>query len=250
MSVRNLSAADGPPRDRSVDGTPTDRGLGTQPSKQEVRLRSSGANSAGPPVTWHPPAPRSGLAGYWDRFVGPGMTAIESWILLVGGLTVAALSLAVFWTGKDQDFAAWQVVILGLIAFDIAGGVIDNATSAAKRWYHRPGVGTRQHLGFIALHIVYLAYVSVVFVERPWWYFGVFTALLMLCAVIVEAVPLFVQRPVAMALYAASIAISMLGFAAAPGLEWFVPLLFLKLLIGHLLREAPFRPGDERLTLS
>jgi hypothetical protein len=30
-----------------------------------------------------------------------------------------------------------------------------------------------------------------------------------------------------------------------PGLEWVVPFLFLKLLLSHLLKEAPYRPATE-----
>ncbi len=33
--------------------------------------------------------------------------------------------------------------------------------------------------------------------------------------------------------------------AVIPGLEGFVPFLYLKLLVSHILREEPYRPEDE-----
>jgi len=35
-------------------------------------------------------------------------------------------------------------------------------------------------------------------------------------------------------------------FAAPQGLEWFLPLFYLKLLISHVLREEPYRPEPYR----
>jgi len=37
--------------------------------------------------------------------------------------------------------------------------------------------------------------------------------------------------------------IAAFGVAPIPGLEWFLPIFHLKLLVSHLIKEAPFRPA-------
>ncbi|MFQ5859417.1 MAG: hypothetical protein ACE5LU_27785 [Anaerolineae bacterium] len=45
-------------------------------------------------INWDPPAPRGGLAGAWDRFVGSGATAAEIWLqaapAIAAGMAVPA----------------------------------------------------------------------------------------------------------------------------------------------------------------
>jgi len=37
-------------------------------------------------VDWTPPAPRQGWRGEWDKFVGPGQTRAEFWLILAPSL--------------------------------------------------------------------------------------------------------------------------------------------------------------------
>ncbi|MFZ0613588.1 MAG: hypothetical protein WAM73_15220 [Desulfobacterales bacterium] len=50
-----------------------------------------------------------------------------------------------------------------MLAFDIVGGVTTNATSSAKRWYHRSGQTALNHMGFIALHLLHIFLVAWLF---------------------------------------------------------------------------------------
>lgn len=68
------------------------------------------------------------------------------------------------------------------------------------------------------------------------------SAYLLLSALVVLAVPLYLQRPVAFIAYGGAILINYYVVATPRGMEWFVPILFLKLTLCHLLLEAPFRP--------
>lgn len=54
--------------------------------------------------------------------------------------------------------------------------------------------------------------------------------------------PLYLRRPAGFGLYAASVLLSLYAFVHPPGMEWFLPLFYLKLLLGHMLPEAPFQP--------
>ncbi|QBD80329.1 hypothetical protein EPA93_31910 [Ktedonosporobacter rubrisoli] len=82
--------------------------------------------------------PRAGIGGVWDRLAGPGATAAENWVNLTWVLlfTIAALAYPLL---SHLKWNFWQLLLVGLIAFDIAGGISVNASPAAKRWWNRPG---------------------------------------------------------------------------------------------------------------
>ena len=46
--------------------------------------------------------------------------------------------------------------------------------------------------------------------------------------------PIYLQRPLSMILYLGGLVINTYLFAAIPGLEWFLPVYFLKLLVSYL----------------
>jgi hypothetical protein len=56
-------------------------------------------------------------------------------------------------------------------------------------------------------------------------------------------VPLYLRRPVALAVYAGVLLISIYVLPQPEGLEWFLPLFCLKLLVSHLPKEEPNRPS-------
>lgn len=184
-----------------------------------------------------PPPPRSGFLGFWDRFVGPGTTPAENNLTLLSGLLGTAFAL---WLLLDQRASGLQLVLAGLLAFDIFGGVVANATRAAKRWYHRPGVRPYDQLGFVALHLVHLGLVAWSFRAGDWLFFGIFALVLLLSTLLILRAPPYLKRPLALALYMASLLLSLYAFGPTLGLEWFIPLLFLKLLVSHLIPEKTF----------
>lgn len=187
------------------------------------------------------PVPRAGVLGVLDRFIGPGATSAEIVLQLVPSVLAAiaaptyALSLPITWT-------PWQLGLLALFGFDLSGGVLTNATNAAKRWYHRPGQGWRQHLLFVASHLFHIGSVALFFRGGDWAFFGSVSAYLLLAAGLILSVPLYLQRPIAFGLYGLSLIGSFYLLTPMPGLEWFLPLFFLKLLVSHLLNETAYRP--------
>lgn len=195
-------------------------------------------------VQWIPPEPRHGASGAWDRFVGPGATAHEEMVQLVGGLALSAFIGAHLYVQRESlGWSALQVIVAALLVFDITGGIITNATSAAKRWYHRPGHdGLRAHLPFIAAHGVHLLLIAALFRGMDWAFFAVLYGYLLASAVLILRMPLYLQRPVGYTLFCFGILIALYIFAPTAGLEWFVPFFYFKLLVSHLLKEAPFTP--------
>lgn len=193
-------------------------------------------------MDWNVPAPRPGLAGAWDRFIGPGATASEEIVQLAGGAAIGLVACGLYVMERGVP-AEWGVaLVLVLIALDLGGGIGTNATGAAKRWYHRPGQGWPQHMGFIAVHLVHVALVSWLWAADGAAFFLGTGGMLLVASGVVLGVPLHVQRPVAFCVYALVLLAAQLPWLAAPGLDWFIPLLFLKLILAHLVVEAPFAP--------
>ncbi|MFQ5342951.1 MAG: hypothetical protein ACE5F6_15545 [Anaerolineae bacterium] len=200
-------------------------------------------------IRWTPPEPRPGLAGAWDRFIGPGATPAENW-LIVGSAVVGGLALPLYTIFKGLGWSPVQLVVAGLIAADLAGGVAANTASPAKRWYHRPGQGFTQHLTFVAVHVGYILLIAWLFhAPARSFFWGVF-GYLIAASLITLASPLYLQRPVAALVYCGAILLNSYVLTPPAGWEWFVPLLFMKLVVGHLVKEAPFRPEPHAAAVS
>ena len=107
-------------------------------------------------IDWETPEQSKGLGRVVDELIGPGATRAEIVLVfvvgIIGGCAVIAYQYVV---GLGWDLL--QLIVGAIIAFDIAGGVIANATSTAKRWYHREGQGFKQHFGFVVVHFIHLS---------------------------------------------------------------------------------------------
>ncbi|MEM9901610.1 MAG: hypothetical protein AAF865_09690 [Pseudomonadota bacterium] len=178
------------------------------------------------------PQPRPGFLGSWDRFVGPGMTKGET-LLLLGSMVVSG-SLVAF--HLHVLGLTWPLVALGaLIAADVIGGAVCNMTETTKRWYHRSEQRPRDHLGFIAVHVIRIIVVAWAFRGDGFdlIYAMSISSWLIASAVIVLYAPAALRSPLATLLFAVALGLSLYALGPTPGLEWFVPVLFVKLLIGH-----------------
>ena len=188
---------------------------------------------------WNPPEPRRGLAGEWDKFVGPGQTRAELLLILIPSLA-AGLLVPAYAVIAKLGWSIFQLIVAGVMAFDLMGGVITNATTAAKRWYHRPGQTWKKHIAFIAVHAFHLALAAWLFRGLDWIYFAVFYGYLLASSLIITRSRISLQRPVALLLYVGVVILSIYCFAPVHGMEWFIPVFFLKLLVSHLPKEVPF----------
>lgn len=184
------------------------------------------------------PLPRRGLLGSWDRLVGPGMSRAENALVLsAGGVGSVAATL---WA-MDAEADWFAVLIAAILGLDVIGGAVCNATDTTKRWYHRPEAAPAHHFGFVVLHVAHVALVAWAFRGSAFdfSYFAVIGGAVVVCSLLVLASPLYLKRPVAAGLYLVALALAFYGVGPTPGVEWFVPALFLKLHIGHLVPERP-----------
>ncbi len=198
-------------------------------------------------IEWTPPKPRTGLAGEWDKFIGPGATEAELWLQLAGALGLTAvLTLTNISQRSELNWTSWQWFVFLLFAFDLSGGILTNATATAKRWYHRAGQRFMDHFGFVALHGIHLAAVAWLFRGSDWGYFGLYFGYLLLGTAVLLRTPLYLKRPLALLLFSGTLLLNNSLLQPSPGLGWFIPFFFLKLLVAHLLPEAPFTPENPK----
>lgn len=190
------------------------------------------------------PAPRAGMLGALDRFLGPGTTNAEATLILAGAVLLT-LAVAVEGSAKSLPWNAIQWALALLLAFDIGGGVVTNATASAKRWYHRPGQGFRQHFGFVAMHGIHVFLIAWLFRDADWLYFAVMFALLVASALALLRVPLYLQRPLSLLLVGVAVVVELSVLGPTIGLPWLGTLLFIKLLVSHLVYETAFAPTEQ-----
>lgn len=193
-----------------------------------------------PPIDWQVPAFRTGPVGWLERLAGPGATGAEL-VLQFATATAAAAALALYAVLGGLEWTWWRILIACLLAFDLAGGAVTNATSSGKRYYHARFVGFGKKMWIVATHFAPLL-VGWLYRDGDWIYGGALYGYALLAATIVLVVPLYLQRPTAVTLYLVVVIVSPHAFGSTPGFEWFVPLYFLKLLVSHLPREEPYRP--------
>lgn len=217
--------------------------VGAAPTEMSGREDRSDTH-LGAVVDWRLPPGRS------DWLMGTGATRAERvtvWIATAIGVA------AVLWTGST-DWAWWQWALVAVLAFDVAGGVTANALNSAKRQYHgssaRETGAARRVLTssslFTAAHLhpflVVLAIPGATWAWALFWYVACTSSVLA-----VGRVPLYLRRPVAFAAVT-TLLIAGLAVSAPAGLGWFGPVLALKLVAAHAVREEPYRPANEHRT--
>lgn len=192
-------------------------------------------------ISWETPATPPGLAGRLERFMGPGKTRSESAVETVGLIGCALLLAAGLWeSGAALEWTAGQLVVVALAGLDLIGGVLTNATNAAKRWYHRADRGARRaRLVFVSAHLLHLAAVGLYVLSGDLAWTAGNAVLLLGGAAAVEFAPVHLRRPVSMAVLMAAVLVNLFWLPVPAALAWFAPLFFLKLLVCHLVPEAP-----------
>ncbi len=194
-----------------------------------------------PTIQWDYPEPKSAL----DRFVGPGATRAELALQFIpaGLAAMAWVGIAIL---QQWGWSVLQLVLAGILMVDMVGGVATNATSSAKRWYHRPGQGVGAHLGFTAVHAVQPLVVTLLFDRGNWAFLVGSYGYLMVAALTILLCPLYLRRPLAGSLLVGGFFLALYVLPVPSHFEWFLPVYYTKLLMSHLLREEPYRPDLER----
>lgn len=190
-------------------------------------------------INWNYPEPNKGLKGYWDKFVGPGASLAENALTLVSA-SVAAAALIFYQYAHNLNWSGWQQLLAIFITFDLVGGVVANSHRSAKRWYHRHGQSAKHHLNFVATHILQIILVAWAFAAMNWSFVAIAYSALLISALVVIFAPAQIQRSVALLMASLGVVLQCYVLLVIPGFEWFIPVLFIKLLTGHLVYEEPY----------
>ncbi len=192
------------------------------------------------PIKWN-------YSGGGDPLCGTGATSAER---------VLAYGMAALFTGiilvlnhcqGGPNAEGWRIALLAFFAFDIAGGAVANMLNSCKRFYHtslKPGEGFEARLAknptlFTAIHIhpmvaAYFFYGSVL--NAAIWYI-----LLQASVAMILALPLYLRRAGATAVTVLALLASQSFLPLGAGLEWLIPCLFIKMVLGHAVQEEPYR---------
>ncbi|MEM8533633.1 MAG: hypothetical protein AAGF95_22515 [Chloroflexota bacterium] len=211
-------------------------------SSQPHPVSASSINNL-PNVRWYVPPLRAGLAGQWDGFIGPGATRAETWLILGASIFGAVLPL-LYAVSYNPGWSILQLIVAVCIGLDLWGGVVAHATSTTKRWYHRPGQSFIQHFLFVCAHVLHIALLAWLFRALDWYFVGVIGGYLLITTLLILKAPLYLRRPLALLVCCGALIVNSYVVAPTPGLEWFVPVLFLKLIIGHIVPEEPYLPME------
>jgi hypothetical protein len=183
-----------------------------------------------------------------DWLLGTG--AVPGERRLVGTATVATTAVAAaVAAAQEVTWSWWQWTLVLVLTVDVAGGVVANALGSAKRLYHSPvppGLSLpqrvlRSHVGFAAVHVQPFVLAVLLPDATLGWAAAWYGVCLAGTAAVVRA-PLYLRRPLAAAVV--TVAVVAAPLAAGPaGLAWFGPVLALKLVAAHAVREEPYRPA-------
>ncbi len=187
-----------------------------------------------------------------DFMAGTGATLAEQVLGYVAGFLGASVYVYLYFTGS-LDWAWWQYILAGFLAFDVAGGVVANALNSCKRFYHTPARANelpsarwfKNHMFFSSFHFHTLLaawlFGSGDLLYGVFWY-----SFLLVGTFVVTRTALYLQRPMSFLLIVLALLLNMYVITPVPGFEWLVPALMIKILYAHNVREEPYRPLSEK----
>jgi hypothetical protein len=184
-----------------------------------------------------------------DIAYGTGATPVERMIGFSGGL-VGFILYCYFFIKEIYPWSLCQYIVAGILAFDVAGGLVCNCLNSCKRFYSSPLQSNenvliirllKQHWIFTIIHI-HPFIIQIYFGNSHSWFYGYFWYLtLQLNAFIILNMPLYLRRPMAMLFCLISLIMNYYAIPVIDGFEWFIPALFIKIIYGHLVQEEPYR---------
>lgn len=139
---------------------------------------------------------------------------------------------------RPTAVAWWEVLIVTLIAGDLAGGVVAGFTTGTDSYYaSRP----RLRIAFFLLHVVQPAILYFV-IGGPPEVWIVIPAYAIVSGLVVNALPRRVQPVVAAGLVTVGIVVCFSWFVIAPPALWFGPVFLVKLVLAFAVRWAEVPP--------
>ena len=187
--------------------------------------------------------------GKTDLAVGTQATTIEKVLGWTAGFVGIAIVGFFYWQDKF-DWTGWQYIVTAIIVYDVVGGAVANSLNSCKRFYHsslqtfEPNYVklAKNHFFFSIIH-VHTLIVGMMFDVSFYGWFWYLT--LQASVLTVNKTPLYLQRPVSMLIIVMTLLLNEYFVGSPIGFEWLVPILFIKIVYGHTVKEEPYRPKVE-----
>lgn len=167
------------------------------------------------------------------RLVAPQADRGERFVSYASALLGAALAFALV---RRAELPTAAQIVVPVVAFDLFGGAVVNATRSAKRHFHRPGRTAWHHFAFVAVHVQPFL-LALVVPGFGWSDATAIYAVVVAGAAAVLCTPPPLRRPVAFAVTVLATAGMLSLVSVPPELAWVAPVLLIKLLLAHLLPE-------------
>jgi hypothetical protein len=182
-------------------------------------------------------------SGKNDYAFGNGATKTEK-IIGWSSCFIVLLFMVYAIINKTVEWNIFQIIISILVAFDVGGGMICNSLNSCKRFYHSDKGDKslmKNHMLFSLIHI-HSIIVWAIFDNANWFYGLIWYGIFIVFVVSIIKIPLYLKRPISMICILFSIMINIYIIPSPKMFEWLIPVLFIKVLYGHLVREEPYRP--------
>lgn len=184
-------------------------------------------------------------SGKFSFTTGFGATKAERAIANYAALIAPIILYLFVW--QDLGWSVLQVVVASALALDMVGGVLTNSLGSMKRFLHSDqplevnwlGKLVRSRFVFPAIHFQLFA-VPLCF-DVDWSYGFFWYGVMMASIAVLNFVPLYLQRSIALLFVMLSIMAAQV-LPAPIGLEWLAPIFIIKLVLSHGVREEPYRP--------
>lgn len=178
-------------------------------------------------------APRAGLAGLADRYLGPGASQLDVLRVLcagAGGLLLGLLTVPIPWPER---------LLLGLLSAELCAGLMAALNHAGKHWIHRRHQRWPRLLGFLTLQTLILT--GYVWLLRDFDLPLLGNALLLLWAgsAAVLLAPARWQRAIGLTLLLAMLFTLQSWHGQPQTAAWFLPLFYARTLLARLPSPQP-----------
>lgn len=157
----------------------------------------------------------------------------------------AGCSIIFLWLFDQVDWQWGQMMVVALIIADIGSGVVANLLASTRKFYqlevieNEPGWSKfiRSPLGFTSLHI-YPILVWLILTPELWWVGIVWYVMIWGSVLLLLKVPEKHFMAVVGALLVIVFLVNAYLLPYPDSLSWFIPLLFIKLTLAHLMPVA------------
>lgn len=177
-----------------------------------------------------------------DSFFGPGATSTELAVQLIPAVIFATiLLLRVIHLTLFTSVAKY--ILFFIFVFDVTGGVLTNSTVACKLWYHRPEKTQLDRFIFTLVHSLHILIAALFFRDSGNIAFFVQATLLLVAAsVVVMYTPDYLKYTMGLVFVMVAFFTDLYVWTPTKGLEWFIPLMFLKICAGYHVPIVIYHP--------